>query len=488
MFFKIFNFIIKKFKFSLSLLGFEILINPVSKFEIELLNLKEKAKRKQYDSHKKKELISKIKCSNSEKTKKEWEELICDWENCDPNVFKKFEQFYLKRQSYLKDIGLSDLKIDFINKAIFTGAFGMPYHFQVYSESKDLKLHDGKPLSLIEKEIFNYKKKWSITNLTLFGLIKNFLTVVSNKKSINKLRPLENQLTIPIDYVVPVKKKFLFVEIAKNVINTMKYEKDICKPFLVLGSSENRNAEALLKKIGIDLNNDWFVTIHVRESGWHEKNNDHFFRNGKIEDYYKSVNLIIQNGGKVVRVGNDKMTKCKKIDGLIDYAHSKERSEELDIILAAKSKFCIATSSGFFAITTLFDTPTILTNTTHTIVYYRLKKHDMFVPALLRGVNNKKYVKLDQLMLPPYSMVNLNVGKKYKDWNLEYIKNDEDDIFNATKEMMERLKENNFDTLSENQLKIRSKINSNLKLYTDEKMYAHGIFPDNFLKKHNKIY
>ena len=147
----------------------------------------------------------------------------------------------------------------------------------------------------------------------------------------------------------------------------------------------------MLKKIRIDLHNDWFVTLHVREPGYAEKNSDReFFRNGNIEDYNLAIDHIIKSGGKVVRVGDSSMTKINEKEGLIDYAHSDFKSEKLDILLAANSRFCIATSSGFFAVTSIFDIPVILTNTSHSIVYYKLKKNDFYVPALLKKKKMKK--------------------------------------------------------------------------------------------------
>ena len=128
--------------------------------------------------------------------------------------------------------------------------------------------------------------------------------------------------------------------------------------------------------------------MHVRSGYAENKNSEReFFRNGNIDDYNLAIDFIIKSGGKVVRVGDKSMRKINEKQGLIDYAHSEYKSKKLDILLAANSKFCIATSSGFFSIACLFDVPVILTNTSHSIVYFRLKKRDFFVPSLLK---NKK--------------------------------------------------------------------------------------------------
>ena len=59
-------------------------------------------------------------------------------------------------------------------------------------------------------------------------------------------------------------------------------------------------------------------------------------------------------------------------------------------------------------------------------------------------------------MFPPYSMVNIGVDKKYKKWNLEYIKNSPEDILYATEEMIDELNNNNFNYLHKNQKEIQN--------------------------------
>ena len=480
----IFNNILNKFFLKL---GFIFNILELSKFEVELLKFKKLKKKKIISYSDQKKLFEKIKSPPGPIFLKEWEDIIIEWENCNPNVFKKLEKYYSVRAENLKEMEISELNIDFIDKAIFTGSFGMPFHFQVYHEAKNLGFHDAKTFSLVDKTIDQFPKKWSITNFSLFDYVNKFLTLIRDKKNIIKFKFLEKYLTIPISLAVPIKKKFLMVEIAKNVVNTEMYNRSINKPFLKLTDSDLTDARMLLKNLGIDQNKDWFVTLHARESGFHEKTKREFFRNGDINDYFLAIDYIIKAGGKVVRVGDNSMSKIEEKEGLIDYANSKFKSEKLDIILAAKSKFSLVTSSGFFSIACLFNTPVILTNTSHSIVYYRLKKHDMFVPSILRDENKNRNLKLAEMMFPPYSIVNVDVEGKYKEWGLTYIKNTPEDILYAVEEMINRLKENNFEKLGKLQSIAQNTINRKQGIYSTEKIYAHGIFPEKFLAKHQYL-
>ena len=96
-------------------------------------------------------------------------------------------------------------------------------------------------------------------------------------------------------------------------------------------------------------------------------------------------------------------------------------------------------------------------------------------------------MRLEETMFPPYSMVNVDVDKKYDEWNLEYIKNSPEDILYATEEMIDRLNNNNFDDLQKNQIEVQNQLNAKQNIYTSEKIYCHGIFPEKFLKKYSNI-
>ena len=125
---------------------------------------------------------------------------------------------------------MSKFNFDFISKDIFTGSFGIPFHFQVYNESKTLKFHNAKTMSLINEVFFNQSSKWSITNITLFNFVKPFLNIISDTKKIKNFRFLEKYLTVPINLAIPINKKYLMIEIAKNLLtlNSTKRIKAFC--------------------------------------------------------------------------------------------------------------------------------------------------------------------------------------------------------------------------------------------------------------------
>ena len=52
------------------------------------------------------------------------------------------------------------------------------------------------------------------------------MKLISNKKQIKTFANIEKHLDVPISLAVPINEKFMMVDIAKNIINTKKYEKN----------------------------------------------------------------------------------------------------------------------------------------------------------------------------------------------------------------------------------------------------------------------
>ena len=132
------------------------------------------------------------------------------------------------------------------------------------------------------------------------------------------------------------------------------------------------------------------------------------------------------------------MTPLPKIKGFIDYALSSLKSETIDVFLAATSKFCLGTSSGYFRLPRFFGVPVILSNLTSSLPYYSLKKNDLYLPRLIKKISNNENIKLEQMMSTPISLYQYESHFKKK--GLYCAENSADDIDFAVKEMLENLK------------------------------------------------
>jgi putative glycosyltransferase (TIGR04372 family) len=103
----------------------------------------------------------------------------------------------------------------------------------------------------------------------------------------------------------------------------------------------------------------WFATLHVRESN----NWDHATgRNVALSDYFPAIGEIVARGGWVVRMGNPQMTPMPPMPHVIDYAHSPDRADWLDVFLFGAAGVAICTQSGPAEVPPTFGVPTLLTN------------------------------------------------------------------------------------------------------------------------------
>src|ERR1700687_6198021 len=103
-------------------------------------------------------------------------------------------------------------------------------------------------------------------------------------------------------------------------------------PLLQLEPELQQQGWSVLEKLGMP-SNSWFVCLHVREAGfhkaWHEKHPG--TRNANVLTYMNAVRTVIERGGWVVRMGDPTMAKLPELNGLIDYAHSSEKSAAVDV-------------------------------------------------------------------------------------------------------------------------------------------------------------
>ena len=212
----------------------------------------------------------------------------------------------------------------------------------------------------------------------------------------------------------------------------------------------------------------WYVTMHVREPGFKvsetTKNSTQGFRNSNPINYVKAIKRIINSGGWVFRMGDPSMTPMPKIKGLIDYAHSPLKSEIMDVFLAATSKFCLGTSSGYFRLPRYFGVPVIFSNCANPMNYYSLKKKDLYLPRLIKKKINNENIKISEMMSTPISLYQYK--HQFNNAGLYWVENSPEEIDFAVEEMLERIKVNpqNCD-LSEKQIKFKQIVEENSDNY-----------------------
>lgn len=201
------------------------------------------------------------------------------------------------------------------------------------------------------------------------------------------------------------------------------------KPILKLDSDYEQKSISELRNYGLN-ESDWFVTLHVRETG---KNNE--INNQSINDYMKSIKYIINLGGKVIRVGDSSMPRLPDIPGLIDLSQNSITSSYLHLYSLAAAKFFIGTNSGPKAVPSLFNVPSIITNTIMLgLETLRCSERTLYLP---------KKCFLDGRLLSFVDVLNSPVGyasfrpRDLRDQMIFFEPNSENQILSSVKEMVD---------------------------------------------------
>jgi putative glycosyltransferase (TIGR04372 family) len=333
---------------------------------------------------------------------------------------------------------------------------------------------ESKTLVLVESH-----KNLIPVNPCLIQYWKSYIDFIYDQNEIQKYIKLSKFLCSRINYYLPTGSKVIHYTHSAVVYIQKLWEDQGRQPLIQLSESHKFNGKVALKRFGIP-ENSWFVVTHVREAGYKggEK-----FRDSDIYTYLNAYKEIISKGGFVIRMGDKSMKPLPKIEGLIDYALSKEKSDWLDIYLLSNAKFMLGTSSGPTTVSYIFNVPVVMTNNLPSAATY-LSKKDIFMPRLLRRFDGS-YVSIKETMTLPYSLGTMD--SIYKNvFKVEVIPNTADEITEAVLEMMDRL--NGYEIYSESDEVLQSKFK---KIMVDNEMMIGipGFSPQArlakfFLKKH----
>ena len=208
---------------------------------------------------------------------------------------------------------------------------------------------------------------------------------------------------------------------------------DGTKSHLAFSSTERKNAQSALRKMGIKEDRP-FVCLVARHGGEHDSS----LRNRSIEDFESSVEALTQLGITVVRMGSKDSPPLRSLSPLvIDYANSENKSELVDIYLLAHCQFIISTMSGPDAMALAFRRPALYIDIAHYSLCFTGSSLTTWTPAKIVRSNNKQPLSLREVF-------NTGAGYFWKDSQfasagLEVLRSTPDEIRNYVMEMMDRL-------------------------------------------------
>jgi putative glycosyltransferase (TIGR04372 family) len=205
----------------------------------------------------------------------------------------------------------------------------------------------------------------------------------------------------------------------------------------------------------------------------------HSYRDSDIDDYLKCCDRLTQLGYYVIRVGviTKKPIKTNN-DMIIDYSHSKFRSDFMDFFLGSNCEFCISTGSGFDSIPFVFRKPILYVNIAPVGLLNASSKKFMFLPK-----HHYCNIKKRNLNLKEIFQNNAGMALKtndFKDNNISLKNNNPDEILNASLDMINLIK-NDF-IISEAQIRNVNKFSYILNKYIPKDKYIniHGKIKSSF--------
>jgi len=109
---------------------------------------------------------------------------------------------------------------------------------------------------------------------------------------------------------------------------------------------------------------DWYVCVHVRESGYNLDTTDggQSNRNASTANYEQALRYITERGGWVIKLGAPSAPSLPDMPRVVDYARGSFKSDKMDIHLIRHAKFFVGTTSGLANVAVSFGIPTAQVN------------------------------------------------------------------------------------------------------------------------------
>ena len=208
------------------------------------------------------------------------------------------------------------------------------------------------------------------------------------------------------------------------------------RALLALTDEDREWGAAMLAELGLP-RGAWFVCIHPRTPGFASHDDKvHAYRNSTPALLLPAVGSIAERGGWSVLMGDASSPPLANHPRLIDYAHHRLRSERLDVVLCALCRFFLGSSSGLFAVSTVFGVRSALTNQVPMAVR-PYAPGDLYIPKLYRATADSRVLSFAEALSSPIG--GLRHSRQFRDAGIELVENTAEEILDLAEEMLESL-------------------------------------------------
>jgi putative glycosyltransferase (TIGR04372 family) len=275
----------------------------------------------------------------------------------------------------------------------WTGVIGMIACLDTYVKQQ---LLDGGPLT----ETIVLGHPLNISNPSLVDYWREHLpTMILGREAYSRFVPLAQLLGMSL-FVWPDSDGALrsYFDIGGSV--QRRWEAERRGPLLTLTHEHRERGRAELARVGVP-EDAWFVTLHVREAGYHD------LRNADIATYDRAIAAVAERGGWVIRMGDPSMSRLAAHPRVVDYAHSDAKSDWMDVFLWADCRFMIGTQSGPFQVPGAFGVPVVQTNWCPAATRYWFSD-DLVIPKLYRHEGEGRLLRHSEWVAPPVGFCHLS--------------------------------------------------------------------------------
>jgi putative glycosyltransferase (TIGR04372 family) len=250
-------------------------------------------------------------------------------------------------------------------------------------------------------------------------------------------------------------------------------------PLFELSNHDIELGEEALSAMGIPAG-AWYVCLHVRSAGYkaiHEGLQDAL--NADITTYDLAIDAIVERGGWVIRMGDPSMPKLPARNGVVDYAHSPQKTERTDIFLCATCRFYIGTSSGLAYVPNLFGVPCVFTNWFPTATR-PLNSSDLFIPKLHWHDSENDFVPFADSLAPPLG--HIHAKSTLRTLSISLKDNTAEDVRDVVIEMLDRLESSATNTAEDENLRVRFDA-----VATNSRSFGNASIGRDFLRKYRRL-
>ena len=279
---------------------------------------------------------------------------------------------------------LNQLGVCFIGES-HTFNIGLMSYLDMFLKAGILGWHSHKnPILLVNERCPNqcYLNYW-----------RHYLpAMISDPVVKQRLSPISSKTEGGGFYRTPDGRLLHEIEASTEIQRQWKSEKR--DPLLTLSDSDEERGRACLQKMEAP-RNVWFVGLHVRE----QTEGGYCTRNAAISNYRMAMKTITERGGWIIRMGGPSMTTLDPMDHVIDYVHTKFKSDWMDVFLWAKCRFFLGTQSGPAAIPLTFGVPSIMTDVIP--LSDRPWFNDLFIPKLIWSERENRHLTFAEVISSP---------------------------------------------------------------------------------------